>query len=950
MSKRIVLLLIAIFSLSLIQAVSAEEIHQGDIIVNGNTVYSITDQHFKINGSIFIEDNATLYLNNATLEFIQEQRYQHELTLQNPSGGRPHFQCINSNVTSNLEQVIYGNFDIFLYDDFEVQIVDSFMNKSWTSLFSFTSSPSYSPFVNITNSTIQCLYDFKSGSDVFIDESDFYLLGGSNNNMDVSSSDIHMFLGQRGMDSTIRDSTVNKMMVYTTSGHGSVSIQNIAPGLVEDWNYYRDATLVDAEGPNITLLNTQIDNWRFDFGKYLDVTLTDSTFYHLSFEPDIRVLGSMTVIDSTVQTMELLWATFEYSNVSIDDLGPAYFIDFNTWDNELISIEGNSSDGYTSLFSNITLIGTQVNGWTARESSRTGSSSELSVRNSTLFNLYMIGYDEADVLDISDSEITNTLAINYASITPEKNATISNSKIKEFFIHGYTKTEMSDTVIGGGLFAYDNTVNNIYNSSLDEHRVYDNAVVNVFASPDTVESMYAHDSSITRVYDSVVEELEEFNSPRVMMIDWDKLADEITHEERDAVGEAILYVYGTSNVTRTFTFETQGDGTPVEGVTVKLFDKDGSFLKEGVSGSDGLVDIKATWGYATGMGTDDEFTVTAEKGLNSGTISVSLSSDKFQTIDMVIVDSDYDGLINEEDSCPYTPGKIEYQGCPVGDDNLVELHVIDRPKTFCGGVGSCKLPLEGALVKVFDRNDPDFQALYTKNPDGTDYPDIFENYPSIGSCVTGSDGRCIVGEETTGDYLVIVKYVDSETSKVVYTGKPKSENDFVDTDEDGIVDLAYKDFQIIKVIKNDGTVDFKAGSKTIITGSMLEVIHPQYTIWESDQELYPFIFTSDSHWTVDVCVYVPEGYVVVEGDCTQVFVSGETKDIIFTVVETNSPPPNMGFSIETNHKGKVKKLKLDVPGKWKDKKGEKPKGMPFVLAGMLGFTTIGFVKKRKKKK
>ncbi len=561
----------------------------------------------------------------------------------------------------------------------------------------------------------------------------------------------------------------------------------------------------------------------------------------------------------------------------------------------------------------------------------------------------MTAFDEADTVDISGSSITNVLSIG-RGVIPEKNDTISNSKIKEFFIGGYTETEISNSVIGGGLFAKGNSIANVYNCSLDEQRAYDNAAIKIFDSPATVESMYVHDSSITEVYDSVVEELEEFNSLRVLIINWDRSVDEMTQEERDTSGVATLYVFGTSNVSRTFTFETQGDGIPVEGVTVKLFEKGGSLLKEGVSDSNGLVDIKAVWGYATGMGTGDEFTVTAERGLNTGTIDVSLSSDKYQIIDMVIVDSDYDGLIDEEDICPYTFGKIEYQGCPVGDENFVELHIIDRPKTTCGGAGSCKLPLEGGLVKVFDRNEPDFQALYTKNPDGTDYPDIFENYPSVvGTCVTGSDGRCIAGEGTTGDYLVIVKYVDEGTGKVVYTGKPKSENDFVDTDEDGVVDLAFKDFQIIKVIKNDGTTDFKAGSKTVITGSILEVIYPQYTIWESEQELYPFIFTSDSDWSVDVCVYVPEGYVVVEGECTQVFVSGETKTVIFNVVDLQSPPPHVTMEIKTKHNGKNKKLNLDIPGKriGKDKGKDKHDGVPFVLAGMFGLTTVGLVKKRR---
>jgi len=137
-------------------------------------------------------------------------------------------------------------------------------------------------------------------------------------------------------------------------------------------------------------------------------------------------------------------------------------------------------------------------------------------------------------------------------------------------------------------------------------------------------------------------------------------------------------------------------------------------------------------------------------------------------------------------------------------------------------------------VKVFDRNDPAFQDLYTKNPDRTSYPDIFENYTSVGTCVTGSDGSCIAGEEAVGDYLVIVKYVDEDTGEVVYTGKPKSRNEFVDIDIDCIDDLAYKDIQIIKVIKKDGTVEFKA----IVVSQGLEMI--LWLLMEMISEILPF--------------------------------------------------------------------------------------------------------------
>jgi len=186
------------------------------------------------------------------------------------------------------------------------------------------------------------------------------------------------------------------------------------------------------------------------------------------------------------------------------------------------------------------------------------------------------------------------------------------------------------------------------------------------------------------------------------------------------------------------------------------------------------------------------------------------------------LDLDDDGIKDYMDACPLTPGKPEYQGCPVGDENLVEMNLIDKTKQRCpGGAGSCKFSIEGASVRVFDRNDPEFKELWTKNPQGYKYPEVYEaGVGWIASCATDSSGLCIAGEETTGDYLVIVKYYDEETGRTIYTGGPKSPEDFDDTDNDGIADLAHKDFKITKVINKDGTIDFKASSETAITDPM----------------------------------------------------------------------------------------------------------------------------------
>jgi len=110
---------------------------------------------------------------------------------------------------------------------------------------------------------------------------------------------------------------------------------------------------------------------------------------------------------------------------------------------------------------------------------------------------------------------------------------------------------------------------------------------------------------------------------------------------------------------------------------------------------------------------------------------------------------------------------------------------------------------------------------------------VFENdIGRISTCTTDATEMCIAGEVAVGDYLVIVKFDDTaDTGYIVYTGKPKSPRDF------DVTGLASKDFQFIKVLKKDVFKNFGGGSKTVVTGSMLEVVYPDIAMWESMMSL-----------------------------------------------------------------------------------------------------------------
>ena len=145
----------------------------------------------------------------------------------------------------------------------------------------------------------------------------------------------------------------------------------------------------------------------------------------------------------------------------------------------------------------------------------------------------------------------------------------------------------------------------------------------------------------------------------------------------------------------------------------------------------------------------------------------------------------------------------------------------------------------------------------------------------------------------------------------------------------------------IPVLKKDGSVQFSGGSKTVITGSYLEILQPDCAVWDEgvSSYIYPFIFTADSTWEVDVCTQVPQGYTIVgvydsngtllsQTNCAQTLVADESKVIAFDVVDLESPPPHVKTRFKIKHKGKLHQFDLDVPGRrnGKDKKPGQGRG------------------------
>lgn len=310
-------------------------------------------------------------------------------------------------------------------------------------------------------------------------------------------------------------------------------------------------------------------------------------------------------------------------------------------------------------------------------------------------------------------------------------------------------------------------------------------------------------------------------------------------------------------------------------------------------------------------------------------------------------DQDGDGVLDPNDDCPTVPGLINQNGCPFADKTMARLRIVDHQKSGICGFHSngkpretCEGPLSGMPVKIFDRENPAFITAYGKRPKRHLLDDIFEaNIGLVGACTTNTLGECIAGEDHGGKFLVIGKFDESATTgKIVYTGKFKNFKDGDNGDEDDDEEddddndgpttpktLLTKKLRIVKIIRKDGSVKYEAGFKTIVTGSRLEIIHPEYTVWQGKEELYPFIFSSEQSWSINICLSVPIGYQLVgvldineqilsTTECLQTGVSNETKIFVYRLLEVASPEPNLSFHFTASHNDEVTTKEVAIEG------------------------------------
>jgi len=274
------------------------DVYQGDLILNGNNV-TVIEGMFDINGSIIVEENATLILRNALLNFVQTTNNQFNLTLRNPANGNPRLMAYNSTIDSNadLRLTLKGNSTADL-------------NKAIIPWRVPCRAEDVS-ILSISNSSYVDTLFAESGSSALIM---------------VQNSTIHQWQNygyNTAPEAQVYDSTIDNLLIGSSSVNCTIS--GLHSGLVTYWNFIENCSVASSGGPggvapNITLINTQVGLWGFAFYSSSNVMVIDSLVQASAYGQTIIQIFwylDVHVVDDINQDVPYANVTATYPNTTL---------------------------------------------------------------------------------------------------------------------------------------------------------------------------------------------------------------------------------------------------------------------------------------------------------------------------------------------------------------------------------------------------------------------------------------------------------------------------------------------------------------------------------------------------------------------------------------------------------------------------------------------------------
>ena len=189
---------------------------------------------------------------------------------------------------------------------------------------------------------------------------------------------------------------------------------------------------------------------------------------------------------------------------------------------------------------------------------------------------------------------------------------------------------------------------------------------------------------------------------------------------------------------------------------------------------------------------------------------------------------------------------------------------------------------------------------------------------------TDRQGRAAFDLVPQGNYLLIGTYQTSTDTR--YVGARIAADAKEWSDPSTPLNAHLKIF-LLPNNKEQVKVKKKAipGKTKRLTGTELLITQPEYIEWDSDQELYPFVFEAVGDWGVVTTINPPEGFVT-DADSLEAVVVDELEAVQFTITDVGSDWTETDVTYDIDHKMKNIKIK-DKIGVRLEKKLAKKKGL-----------------------
>ena len=261
--------------MSIVQVKASPEMFQGDLIIADDNV-TIIEGQFDINGSIIVEENATLIIRNASVNFALTYDGQFNMSFRNPSFGKPHLIVENASINSNNHYLT-----INLFDNSSAELnglnLGSDLRIPYPYILLYDESHAI-----MQDSTVTYIPAMDS-SELVASNSSIASIGGyDTSGVALTDCKIDSITAADEANFTVTNCTLNADARIQTVDL-NYSLTGLAPGLFEYWSFTTDCTVQGATAPNFTVVNTQVGNWSFISQGCSNATISNSETCTLRF-------------------------------------------------------------------------------------------------------------------------------------------------------------------------------------------------------------------------------------------------------------------------------------------------------------------------------------------------------------------------------------------------------------------------------------------------------------------------------------------------------------------------------------------------------------------------------------------------------------------------------------------------------------------------------------------